>query len=262
MMRPHRRQRGLALVCALLLMLAAMLLSVSVARTAFGSVASARQERDRIVAHAAAEAALRDAEKDLAGGAQPASARAGYFAVPAGGAPGAASTGFVAGCGRGADDLGLCLPAVSPLPPVWQSVDLAQPDNPVLVPYGRYTGATLASGSGILPARPPAYLIEKLDPGPAAAGAGAFYRITAIGFGTNATTRVVLQLVYRKPAAGAPPSGAGGTPAGGNDDDGPVPGASEVADAPPQPQSPQLPAGRIGWRAIANWPELHAQAQQ
>jgi type IV pilus assembly protein PilX len=239
----HPRQQGLALVCALMLMLAAMLLGVSVARAAFGSVASARQERDRMVARAAAEAGLRDAEQDIAGGArlggtQPSSARAGWFAAPAGG-------GFAEGCGRGNQDLGLCLPAAPALPAVWETVDLADQDNPVVVPYGQYTGATFAVGGGILPARLPAYLIERLELAGAAAQAGRFYRITAIGFGTRPTTRVVLQSIYRKPPPVTPAASAAGE-----------------GEAPSQAQQPTLPAGRIGWRDIANWPELHARATE
>ncbi|QJD98676.1 pilus assembly protein [Massilia forsythiae] len=282
----YRCQRGVALVCTLLLVLAAMLLGVSVARTAFGSVASARQERDRALAHAMAQAALRDAEADVAAVGAPSSARAAHFAA----APG---SGFVAGCGRGADDLGLCLPAAADAPPVWQAIDLAAADAPEPVPYGRFSGAALAAGSGILPARLPAYLIERLAPpagagtaaGVAAAGAPAagpdsWYRITAIGFGTRATTQVVLQALYRKPAPAAastdaaghgaasaagpggagPPAAADGDGSGGNA--GGSGGDSGNAGAPQQQPIEPLPAGRIGWREIANWPALHARAQQ
>ena len=61
--RPVRRrtERGLALVCALLLMLAAMVIGVAVVRGAFALLAAAGNERDRDIAQAAAEAALRDA---------------------------------------------------------------------------------------------------------------------------------------------------------------------------------------------------------
>jgi type IV pilus assembly protein PilX len=79
----------------------------------------------------------------------------------------------------------------------------------------------MAVGGGLLPARLPVYLIERLGAGP-----GTVYRITAAGFGSRAATVVVLQAWYRRSAAG------GGAP----------------------------PAGRIGWREIANWPELHALA--
>jgi type IV pilus assembly protein PilX len=240
------RQGGMALVCALMLMLGALILGVSVARTAFASMASSRLERDRMLARAAAEMALADAQADIGGGAQPSSARAAWFA--------AGSGGFADGCGRSSQDLGLCLAAAPPLPAVWQALDLADEDSASLVPYGRYTGATLATGGGILPARLPGYLIERLAL--AAAGPPAvFYRITAIGFGTRAGTQVVLQALYRRPAtAPVPPENSGGAGGAG--------GTSEGAAQPAGPPAPTLSAGRIGWREIANWPELHARAVQ
>jgi type IV pilus assembly protein PilX len=112
-----------------------------------------------------------------------------------------------------------------------------------MVPYGHYTGATLTTGKGLLPARAPAYLIEKIAPPGAAASLGSFYRITAIGFGSHASTQVVLQSVVRKP----PPAPAGEPGATGS---------TGSASTPPV----QLPAGRISWREIANWSHLHAQA--
>jgi type IV pilus assembly protein PilX len=251
----------MALVCALMLMLGALILGVSVARTAFASMASARQERERMVARAAAEAALADAQADLAGGAQPSSARAAWFA--------AGSGGFVTDCGRGSQDLGLCLPtaAPAPAPALWETLDLEAEDSPVMVPYGRYTGATFASGAGILPARPPGYLIEQLVPaGPGPPASGALYRITAIGFGARANTRVVLQVLFRRPAPSAVPperGGAGGPGADGDDDEGAGPstdGAEHTGDG--QPPAAGSPTGRIAWREIANWPELHARAMQ
>ncbi|HBF50447.1 MAG TPA: hypothetical protein DDX04_08855, partial [Massilia sp.] len=55
----------------------------------------------------------------------------------------------------------------------------------------------------------------------ASAGADPLYRITAIGFGASEATRVVLQSYYRRATA-------------------------------------TMPAQRLGWREVANWPELHA----
>jgi type IV pilus assembly protein PilX len=230
-------ERGLALVFALMLMLGALILGVSVARTAFASMAAARMERERIVASAAAEAALADAEADIGGGAQPSSARAAWFA---GSGSSGGSGGFADGCGHGSQDLGLCLPAAAPLPPTWQAIDLAGEDDAPVVPYGRYTGATLAVGGGFLPARLPAYLVEQLAPAGAGPPPQNLYRITAIGFGTRAASRVVLQAIYRRPATAAAP---------------PAPGP-----ATGPPAGPALPAGRISWREIPNWPELHARA--
>ena len=262
----RRTERGLALVCALLLMVAAMVIGVAVARGAFGLLAAASNERDRDIAQAAAEAALRDAEHDIAGRAAPSATpaptdRAAHF-----GPDGAAA--FVDGCGRGADDRGLCL---ARSPPVWQLLDLAAEDNPALVPYGQFTGAVLAVGRGALPARLPAYLIERITPAGATARQGVFYRITAIGFGARAATQVVLQSLYRLPppsAGGAGASGTGGGQAGdngnGDDNDNGEPhdnghGNGHGNGNPGQPQRGQLPAGRIGWREIANWSELHAR---
>jgi type IV pilus assembly protein PilX len=268
MYRPVRRrtERGLALVCALLLMLAAMVIGVAVVRGAFALLAAAGNERDRDIAQAAAEAALCDAEHDIAGravtSATPAPAgRAAYF-----GPDGAAA--FVDGCGRGAADRGLCL---ARSPPVWQLLDLAAGDNPALVPYGQMTGAVLAVGRGGLPARLPAYLIERITPTGATAGQGVFYRITAIGFGARASTQVVLQSLYRlPPSTGGAGAGGGHGDGNGNDDDndhgGPHDNGHDNGHGdghgngnPGQPQAHQLPAGRIGWREIANWSELHAR---
>ena len=175
MRRPHG-QRGVALVCALLMLLAAGTLALSVGRMAMATLASAEGERDRAVARAAAAAALRDAQQGLAGGAGSAAVRA------------------------AAD------------PPAWQVLDLRAASDPALVTYGAVTGARMATGGGVLPARLPVYLVERL-----AQGEG--YRVTAAGFGTRTGTTVVLQALVRRPGA-----------------------------------------GRMGWREIANWPELHARA--
>lgn len=236
------RQRGLALVCALMLLLGAMLLGLSVARAAFGNMASARHERERMLARAAAEAALLDAQADIAGGAQPSSGRAGWFAAGTG--------GFADGCGRGNQDLGLCLPAAAAMPAAWQAAGLAAASSPVRVPYGRYTGAAFAAGGGLLPARLPGYLIERLAPAGAGPPAGTVYRITAIGFGTRETVQVVLQALYRR----LPPAAA-------SVGDGSIAGAATDTAQSAEPPA-DLPAGRIGWREVANWPALHAQASK
>jgi type IV pilus assembly protein PilX len=251
-MKTAAHERGLALVCALTLMLAAMVIGVAVARGAFVLLASARNECDRDVAQAAAEAALRDAEHDIAGAADVPPDRAAHFGPAGGGA-------FADDCGRGAGDLGLCR---ARSPPAWQTLDLADADNPALVPYGRFTGATLAVGRGRLPARLPAYVIERIAPPGATAAQGSFYRVTAIGFGTRASTRVVLQSLVRLP----PPAGGAGQDRGQGDEsdeghDNGNDGAHGGDPAPARPPGRRLPAGRIGWREISNWPELHARAE-
>ncbi len=227
------RERGLVLVCALLLMMGALILGVSIARTAFGSMAAARMERERTVARAAAGMALADAEADIGGTTASSSPRTAWFAGGSG--------GFADGCGTGSQDLGLCLEAAAPLPPAWQAVDLAAEDGTPVVPYGHFTGAVLATGGGMLPARLPGYLIEKLAP-PAGAPSQSLFRITAIGFGTRATTQVVLQAIVRRPAATVPLAAPTDPP------------------APGTPAGAGSPTGRISWRDIPNWPELHARA--
>ncbi|MCS0583662.1 hypothetical protein NX784_18880 [Massilia pinisoli] len=276
-----------------MLMLATMAIGLAVVRGAFALLAAAHNERDRDVALAAAEAALRDGEHDIAGiGMTPSPDRAVHF-TPAGAAA------FVAGCGRGADDLGLCLATG---PPAWQTLDLAAAANPALVPYGRFTGAVLAVGRGVLPARLPAYLIERITPTGATAQQGTFYRVTAIGFGTRASTHAVLQSVYRLPlsaSTGGGPGGGGGDGTGGASGDGSgggngaasgggragaSGGANGTGDgngngastgngtsnengngdgnrSSSAQEGSQLPAGRVGWREIANWAELHARTQ-
>jgi Tfp pilus assembly protein PilX len=215
---PPTRQRGAALATALCLMVAVLTIGVCAARTALHEEKSARLERDHAIALMAADAALADAEFDINGGANPLSARA---AALAGGSP----SSFVAGCGRAGANQGLCAaPAAKKSPPAWQAADLA---GDAAVPFGRFTGAAMPAGIGLLPARLPRYVIELVPFG----AAGPLYRITAIGYGTRASTRVVVQSYYRKAAAG----GAG--------------------------PSPALPAERIGWREVGNWPELHKAAQ-
>lgn len=204
MAKPSMRQRGAALVAALVLMVAVLIVGFSSVQAALADAQSARHERDRQVALRAAEAALLDAERELSG--TPASAP--RFAALAG-------AGFIDGCGKaGTENHGLCTRLS---PPSWQVIDLAGIDA-ALVTYGTFT---LRELPGV--AQQPRYLIELIPLNPAY---GRFYRITALGFGQRTGTRVVLQSFYRQAAATGPPT--------------------------------TLPAGRIGWREIANWPALHA----
>jgi len=242
---PSGRAHGAALVTVLFLMLAVLMMSVSGTRAALAAVKSARHERDRHIAHHAAQAALRDAERDIAGAAGAASPRTAIFVA-------AQASAFIAECAGAGEHAGLCRFVPAPGTPAWQAADLA---GAASVEYGRFTGATMPTGAGLLPARPPRYIVELLagavpsaepgpepgpepaaEPGPAPGsapdsesrpepgsnpGIGPIYRITAIGFGAGEATRVVLQAYYRRATAATP-------------------------------------AQRLGWREVANWPELHA----
>jgi Tfp pilus assembly protein PilX len=195
-MRPahgNRRQAGAALAVTLFLTVAVLAIGVAAAQAALSAEKQARSERDRQVALLAAEAALRDAERDIEGNVDP--SRSGMFA------PGSMA-GFVPDCGRrNQSNAGLCMRAAAV--PAWQSVDLAETgDEARAVAYGAFTGAAMATGGGSAPARPPQYIIEALPVQRAGEDASApmanVYRITAIGFGARESTRVVLQGVYRK----------------------------------------------------------------
>lgn len=211
-MRMRTRERGAALVTAMCLGVIVLMIGVSAARAAFNAEKSAQLERDRLVAFGAAEAALLDAERDIEAGSRTA-------LIDSGGA-------FAEGCGSAGVAHGLCAAAKMHDPPAWQAADLD--DAAFSAALGEFTGSALATAAPGQPLQLPRYIIEPVPLPPAAAPA-ALFRITAIGFGTRAGTRVVLQAVHHKPGA-APPHG------------------------------PPLPAGRISWREIANWPELHAAA--
>jgi type IV pilus assembly protein PilX len=190
---PLPSQRGATLFVTLCLVMVLMMMGISAVRTALNAERSARGDRDRQIALQAAEAALEDAERDIEGGASQGAKRAAMFA------PGS-SAGFVNGCGAGAN-LGLCLRTADA--PAWQSAGLDE-EGARTVQYGRFTGAAMAHGSGALPARLPRYVIELMPYARAGHDAGTrignFYRITAIGFGASAATRVVLQSFYLKGA--------------------------------------------------------------
>jgi type IV pilus assembly protein PilX len=204
---PGAQQRGATMVYVLCLLVIILLLGISGAQMALQGEKAARGERDRQIAFQAAEEALVDAQNDIEG-LPGAPGRASLFA------PGSAA-GFAAGCGEGGA-VGLCQPAPEDGPALWQSMDLDGADaGSRAVPYGQFTGAVMQTGQGFLPSRRPRYLIELLPfhlPGAqAAAVAGGLatesyvYRITAMGFGAQESTQVVLQSYYRKEAAGAGP---------------------------------------------------------
>lgn len=205
-----RAQRGAVLIISLMFLVVLTLLAItSMSGTALEE-RMAGQYRDLNLAFQAAEAGLRDAERDLyaVGAAPPAT-------FTPRNPPIAGRTGF----GDGTDAAnpssrctdssnttygrGLCYPrAAGPHPP-FPTADLSANSN-VAVPYGLYTGATPLQ----MVSAQPRYLIEALwsniPAGPATSiGAGGatmtYYRITSRGFGANPATQVTLQEMYVKP---------------------------------------------------------------
>jgi len=185
-------QAGVALFIVLVLMVSLTLLALAAMQGVTLGERLARNALDHNLAMQAAEAALRDAERDLravrpdgtpcragAPGCRPAGER------PVEGLGAAGLTYFNEHCARG-DSKGQCHRAEGDYfaIPVWRDPDLLA--NAAM--YGQYTGAAALTDV----ARQPQYLIEgfrKPD--------GHVFRITAIGYGANLHTRVMLQSIYR-----------------------------------------------------------------
>lgn len=256
------RQRGVALLTALLLMLAVLMTGIAAARSAIASARVAGHERDRMLALHGAMAGLSDAEHDIEGGLDPGSVRAVALAH-------ADPAAFSDGCRGGAPFGGLCRHAAG------EDIhaSLADPDGPGVV-LGAFSGAAMPTGGGALAAQAPRYLIELM---PSSADA-LLYRITALGFGSVETTQAAVQAYYRKvlppsapaPGTGAPPAtepnapnvpGGPDAPAAPETEQPPAPGGGPGGGAPPPeqtlppgaPGSPGGPGLRVGWREIGNW---------
>ncbi len=181
------RQSGVVLVTALMVLVVLTLLMVSTMRTGIIEERMAGNLREWNKAFQAAEAALRDGEREI------------YQATRIVG-----EAGFETGCSA----TGLCYPGTDGTP-VWDKLtndnDLGWTvgdDAGKSVKYGTYTGG--ASVSGVL--KQPRYIIEVITV-PAAGslktgfGAGQpnyLYRITAVGFASSVKTRVMLQATYRQ----------------------------------------------------------------
>jgi type IV pilus assembly protein PilX len=193
---------GMALIVTLLMLAVLMLLGTSAGQLALLSEKASRNERDRQLAFQGAEAALMDAELDIEQSPDAAKSRSQMFSKnSAFGFPGDGEESCRAG--EANIYLGLCRRAQNGATPVWQTVDfLATASASVRsVQYGTFTGRTMQTGAGSLPARPPRYIIELMPynkPGESADKLTYFYRITAIGFGARDITQVVLQSFYRK----------------------------------------------------------------
>lgn len=185
----RERDRGAALLTAMVLMLAVLMIALAGARTALYGARASAHERDRLLALQMAEAALVDAQRDIEGGANPASARAAAFA-------GGLAAAFADGCAGGAPYEGLCSESDSAA----QAERIAAADGPA-IHYGSFTGTRMPAGEAGLPAEAPRYLIERMP----SSAAGHLYRITALGIGTMPATQAAVQAYYRKPASPGTP---------------------------------------------------------
>ena len=220
---PHHAvgtQRGASLLIVMLILIVVSILGVGGAQIALMAERGARNDRDMQVAWQAAEAALVDAELDLTTPAPNASspARGALFGMIRVGTPARNVQGdkvdlsnFVADCGDtsavgsgGLSTFGLCsLPVTGK--PAWLTVDFETTGNGAhTVPFGQFTGRTFAAGgNGVQPVQAPRYIIESIRDGGAASRDKTslenkyVYRVTSMGFGPNAETQAVLQMIYR-----------------------------------------------------------------
>ena len=208
--RPHR-QRGIALVFVLLMMVIAISAAVYSARQTLLGDKVSRNDRDRQVAFQSAELALNDAELDIMDADLPDTvpqARGCKFANPA--------KGMLAevGCSADSERRGYCAPdpinlAAATPKPYYELVNWADNDDGTrrYVKFGEFTGRSsqLQSG-GLNPAQPPKYIIVAsagrpqvlIGPGQTFEVEGA-YKIYAIGYGVNKETQVILESEIYKP---------------------------------------------------------------
>lgn len=183
-LRRRTGQRGLSLITTLLFMVAALMLGVSVLSVNVMQERTIGNTKDRDLALQAAEAALRDAERDLVAS--------------------ASSFTFTEACTNG-----LCVPPSQRATPTSRSIDqlIDWTDDTKVRKYGQYTGGAKFPGIPDTDAAKPRYVIEKvgnlgtpsgesmkLGVAPTATGTG--YRITAHAVGARPETVVVLQSMY------------------------------------------------------------------
>ena len=185
----------MSLIIVLIMLSAIFMLAAFGARLTLLGEKSARNDRDRQIAFQAAEAALGDAEIDIMG-------------------PNSASNSrndqmdsrtlqlFVEGCGTTADNRGLCSTNTNTTP-FYKSINCEETGNSRrYVTLGEYTGrsSSFATGSSALPAQLPRYIIETIAYNPIQ-GSNAQHKaflVTALGYGLNQQTQVMLQSVIFK----------------------------------------------------------------
>lgn len=195
---PHATQQGVSLMVVMLILVVVSILGISGIQIAMMAERSARNDRDYQIAWQSSEAALLDAEMDIEG--RPA------------GAPNLRDSVFnaqpdmqalSATCGTSGKLRGVCdsTNETASTLPIWLRVDFT--DTSASAPttaFGTFTGRSLpAGGAGVQPAKLPRYLIEMVRERQAtSAQPPVVFRITAMGFGPNPETQVVLQTIYRK----------------------------------------------------------------
>lgn len=169
-----RKQDGAALLICLIILVLVTLMGLTTMKSSTLQEKMSGGNADKALAFQAGELALRDAEA--------------YIKASL-----TSTSGFAADCGNG-----LCLPAADGTP-VADSIDW---NGAKIIAYGAKTGAPALGGVG----KQPAFVIElmpdmypPLGDSVKAAATGTPYRISAMGYGRQPETRVLLQSTYYKP---------------------------------------------------------------
>jgi len=194
-------ERGVTLIVVLILLVVVTILGVGGARIALLSERSTRFDRDYQVAWQAAEAALIDAEYDIAGPNTGAAQRVNTFKPENIGL-------FSPTCGISADTRGLCAHSETTIP-IWTAVDFMNTSgNAPTVAYGEKTDFPFVTNTvGVQPSRKPRYIIEWVydtRPGvdaqirPPGTPRPILYRITSIGFGPNDQVQAMMQSTFAR----------------------------------------------------------------
>jgi type IV pilus assembly protein PilX len=200
-----RRARGMALVFVLIMMSIIFVIAAVSSRLVTEGERTARNDRDRQTALQAAEVALSDAEVDIMGPTSLGTRVSMFGTLPAG-----------EGCSTEATTRGYCgrlLPSSSTTSlldiyrPIFAVSDTSS--SRAYATFGEFTGRDdefAVSSGGALPSRLPRYVIEKtsLNFRNRSQTVGKpldAYIVTAIGYGLNPETQVILQAVISKPVA-------------------------------------------------------------
>lgn len=205
-MRPHpsirrrpqaaspQQQRGMALVFVLIMVSIIFVIAAVSSRVVTLGERAARNDRDRQTAFQAAEAALSDAEIDIMGPNSSANQRVAMFGT----------FGADEGCSNAASTRGFCGALASD---AYKTLFKDESSDRRYAIFGEFTDREdqfPISSSGALPVKLPRYIIEKsaINYRNRAATAGRpfdAFVITAIGYGIQPGTQVVLQAVISKP---------------------------------------------------------------
>ena len=223
---PLRAQGGFSLIVSLMMLIVIIILGVSASQMAVNEERGARNDRDRQIAFQAAEAALKDAEFEILSPYSP----GGACAAPGQTGVGRARLGSPYTCFNAVNVIGFAPSPTSPCSvsptaglcdydnaaPAWSRkqtdpshidfvADAKGSGSMSTVKYGQYTlrsyGSQATAGLAGKPLSifPPRYIIERVPQNTSndtlTEKAAFMFRITAMGFGANVNTQVVLQSI-------------------------------------------------------------------